>query len=866
MKKYNRLYGVWINSIRFFFGLFIVLNSLFLSDALAQTIEIDKGVNWLYSNQNASGSWVDNPSSTFRDTTVALDVIKKFSGLNSTIDAGIGYINSKSDLNTDYQTRKTTVLSQNGDDVSALIDDLVANRNTNETDSSRANSPEGGWGPAPGYSTTCLDTALVLKTLASSPIPKGLLVVDKSIAAGETQEFTLEYPADATEFEIFISDVSGSITFILYPDTSGAYYSWGPINSATYLSTGTITIAPGTRHIQIYGNTSATYSLKISLSSGGYNSAALTSPLAYLLVAQNADGGWGLSKGSDSDIYMTAQVLIALHEYSDTYDLSSAISDGIAWLKGQQNTDYGFGAAGSSVYETAIAYVAMGLDDLSTVEAQNALAYLIAAQQTDGSWNGKAYDTAMSLLALYTSLLETDTDDDGVADVLDNCPDDANNDQLNTDGDLWGDVCDADDDNDGLSDVFETDMAGTDPLLADSDGDGIGDDLEDLDFDGVSNFDEFNQGSDPNAPDVNLKAGFNLFGYPVDVPAGYTAFDLLADLGTEAEIEKIQRYNATTGEFETARYDSGVPAGTAFAILPGEGYIVSMRVDKSVAFSGQVTCPDINLAPGINIVSLPCIPPGYSSHDLLTYLGFPEEIASIQRFNRLTGAFETTAFHDGMPSGVSFELINGEGYLISTIAGLTASALLEPPTITITSPADLATLTSSPIDVSGTVSDADARVTVNEIEASVSGGTFTATGVPLNSGDNTITAVAVSANNLHGTATITVTLEQGLDYEIPVGGSISDARTFQGESALLDQTAYFTESQIGVPADLTYTTTGVSRISATDIQIDFVIQASASATVGTYEFQVEYGLLDSGSNPLTPLTGNIFTFRVGITP
>jgi hypothetical protein len=46
-----------------------------------------------------------------------------------------------------------------------------------------------------------------------------------------------------------------------------------------------------------------------------------------------------------------------------------------------------------------------------------------------------------------------DADVDGVADDDDNCPNVANGDQANYDGDSQGDVCDADDDNDGVPDV-----------------------------------------------------------------------------------------------------------------------------------------------------------------------------------------------------------------------------------------------------------------------------------------------------------------------------------------------------------------------------------------------------------------------------
>ena len=59
-----------------------------------------------------------------------------------------------------------------------------------------------------------------------------------------------------------------------------------------------------------------------------------------------------------------------------------------------------------------------------------------------------------------------------------------------------------DTDGDGLFDVEELDILGTDPNLADTDGDGIEDGLEDADGDMVSNFDELLNGTNPLVADA----------------------------------------------------------------------------------------------------------------------------------------------------------------------------------------------------------------------------------------------------------------------------------------------------------------------------------------------------------------------------
>ena len=79
----------------------------------------------------------------------------------------------------------------------------------------------------------------------------------------------------------------------------------------------------------------------------------------------------------------------------------------------------------------------------------------------------------------------SDADSDGVADPVDNCPDDANPGQENLDGDEFGNVCDDDVDGDGLDN-----------------GEGGGPDTDD-DNDGLSNADEATATTDPFDPDTD---------------------------------------------------------------------------------------------------------------------------------------------------------------------------------------------------------------------------------------------------------------------------------------------------------------------------------------------------------------------------
>lgn len=132
--------------------------------------------------------------------------------------------------------------------------------------------------------------------------------------------------------------------------------------------------------------------------------------------------------------------------------------------------------------------------------------------------NRIAYFTSLNLDLLPMQKMSVDEDADGVANEIDNCPEIANSDQLDTDGDSTGNACDVDDDNDGVLDVsdafaldeaesVDTDNDGlgnaADP---DDDNDGVADDADAFPLDGAESSDQDGDGVGDNADNCEQDA------------------------------------------------------------------------------------------------------------------------------------------------------------------------------------------------------------------------------------------------------------------------------------------------------------------------------------------------------------------------
>ena len=112
-----------------------------------------------------------------------------------------------------------------------------------------------------------------------------------------------------------------------------------------------------------------------------------------------------------------------------------------------------------------------GTFDLNMFSTNPALATITYCEGTTG-WP----QTFSGITATPIScLIDGDIDGDGVLDGDDNCPSDANTDQLDTDGNLEGNACDIDDDGDGWADVDDNCSLIANPQQEDADGDSVGD-------------------------------------------------------------------------------------------------------------------------------------------------------------------------------------------------------------------------------------------------------------------------------------------------------------------------------------------------------------------------------------------------------
>ncbi|MCP3870335.1 MAG: hypothetical protein GY703_20035 [Gammaproteobacteria bacterium] len=126
---------------------------------------------------------------------------------------------------------------------------------------------------------------------------------------------------------------------------------------------------------------------------------------------------------------------------------------------------------------------------------------------------------------------------------------------------------------------------------------------------------------------------------------------------------------------QNQRYETCQPPNADFSILPGDGYVVEMADSGQLTLSGEPNCPQLDLTAGINIIGIPTPSPGLSCYDLVQKFTNPEDVASVQRFDRERGTFVACALSpegNNVLMGEDFTIVPGEAYLVSLRAAQTA--------------------------------------------------------------------------------------------------------------------------------------------------------------------------------------------------
>lgn len=166
-------------------------------------------------------------------------------------------------------------------------------------------------------------------------------------------------------------------------------------------------------------------------------------------------------------------------------------------------------------------------------------------------------------------------DGDGIPFQDDNCPKDPNPDQLNTDGDNNGDACDTDDDNDGVLDTDEL-LNGSNPLLADTDGDGLSDLVDPAPVDKLGVLQEISGDGAGEKWATSLAAG-DIDNDGIDDVVVGTPYDRVYTQPDNKALSRagtIRVYSGADGlEIETSRISGTVAnqrLGAAVAVVPDQ--------------------------------------------------------------------------------------------------------------------------------------------------------------------------------------------------------------------------------------------------------------------------------------------------------
>ena len=211
-----------------------------------------------------------------------------------------------------------------------------------------------------------------------------------------------------------------------------------------------------------------------------YDLSTITNPILKFNMAFAIEPDWDLAYVQYTLDQGTSWNLLGSAADPNWYNSSRIANDGIA--NDCQNC-VGGQWTGTNLTMTAYSY------DLAALASETNVIFRIVFH-SDQSVN----EEGVVLDDFVVDGTTPDNDGDGIPNPNDNCVNTANPDQLDTDGDGLGDVCDDDDDNDGILDINDNCPLTANTDQADDNGDGIGN-VCDTDNDTILN-------ADDNCPDI----------------------------------------------------------------------------------------------------------------------------------------------------------------------------------------------------------------------------------------------------------------------------------------------------------------------------------------------------------------------------